>query len=318
MLAQGVAVEQLTQFVSTLNDAITERAIELMVANQPLQGISFVWLAFGSEGRMEQTFATDQDNGILFTPPAGMSLKKARALLLPIATRINEALHELGFPLCRGNIMASNPQLCLTQKEWQAMFAEWIATPTPEGLMQASIYFDLRPIASSQGATLDGATALRAWLAEAAQNPEFLKALAENALATLPPATATWFGQDRFELEDGRLDLKLFGTRPIVDAARILSLATGVTASQTGARLKRVLTKQDDPAAIIESFQFIQGLRLKHQLSLASEGVNLAADIDAANRIDPESLNTLDKRILKESFRQARRLQALLEERYGV
>ena len=317
MMAQGVAVEQLTQFVATLNDSITERALELTMKDAALYGISFVWLAFGSEGRMEQTFSTDQDNGILFTAPVGMSATEARGILLPLARHMNEALDSLGFPLCRGNIMASNPELCLTQAEWQDRFDQWIHTPTPEALLAASIYFDFRPLAHSVGATFEGASDLRAWLAGVAKRKSFLRAMAENALATLPPATATWFGQDKFELEDGKLDLKLYGTRPFVDAARLLSLAQGVTATQTSERLKTALPKQDDPAAMIEAFHFIQGLRLKHQLD-PSDPTSSEHALEQANRINPNSLNTLDRRILKESFRQARKLQSRLEMDYQI
>ena len=37
-----------------------------------------------------------------------------------------------------------------------------------------------------------------------------------------------------------------------------------------------------------------------------------------SNRIDPDSLNHLDRRILRESLRQARRLQASLSLRYQL
>ena len=37
-----------------------------------------------------------------------------------------------------------------------------------------------------------------------------------------------------------------------------------------------------------------------------------------SNRIDPDTLNHLDRRILRESFRQAKRLQASLAIRYQL
>jgi CBS domain-containing protein len=59
--------------------------------------------------------------------------------------------------------------------------------------------------------------------------------------------------------------------------------------------------------AWIDAFLFIQLLRLRiqHQQSEAGSGLS--------NRVDPDSLNDLDRRILKEAFRQARKLQATLE-----
>ena len=58
-------------------------------------------------------------------------------------------------------------------------------------------------------------------------------------------------------------------------------------------------------------FFFIQTLRLRSQLS-AGEGSG------ARNRINPDLLNEVDRRILKESFRQARKLQSRLKLDYQL
>jgi CBS domain-containing protein len=56
-------------------------------------------------------------------------------------------------------------------------------------------------------------------------------------------------------------------------------------------------------AAVIDAFQFLQGLRLRVQ----QEGG--AAGLASANQIDTRTLSALDRRILREAFLQARRLQ---------
>src|SRR4029450_6012714 len=58
LLAQGVAAEPLTRTIASLNDALSRRAIELALARHDLAGVDWCWLALGSEGRSEQTFAT--------------------------------------------------------------------------------------------------------------------------------------------------------------------------------------------------------------------------------------------------------------------
>ena len=66
LLGQGVGARQLTALISHLNDLLTERLVGLLA---PAHGIDMAlgcWLAFGSEGRSEQTVATAQDNGIVF------------------------------------------------------------------------------------------------------------------------------------------------------------------------------------------------------------------------------------------------------------
>ena len=71
MLADGSGAESLTQLISTLNDHLTVRVIELACVEFSLPEVDWCWLAFGSEGRFEQTFSTDQDNGIIFTSAGG-------------------------------------------------------------------------------------------------------------------------------------------------------------------------------------------------------------------------------------------------------
>jgi len=63
--------------------------------------------------------------------------------------------------------------------------------------------------------------------------------------------------------------------------------------------------------AWINAFLFIQMLRLRHHYeAIAQQEAGIAEELD--NRIDPAQLNELDRRILKEAFRQARKVQAKL------
>jgi CBS domain-containing protein len=51
-----------------------------------------------------------------------------------------------GVPLCKGEIMASNPMWCLSLEEWKRAFSSWISNGTPESLLHASIFFDFRSL----------------------------------------------------------------------------------------------------------------------------------------------------------------------------
>jgi CBS domain-containing protein len=310
MLAQGVAAEQLTQIISTLNDLLTQRIIELELRDSPVGNLEFCWLALGSEGRIEQTLNTDQDNGLIFTVPPGSSAAEVRALMLPFAKRVNDALAECGFPLCNGEVMASNPKWCLSLDEWKSTFDNWIYHGAPMDLLHSTIFFDFRPLFGAEPL----AEALRAWLsAEASQNSRFLHQLAANALKNRPP-----LGMVRdFVIGEGHtLDLKLNGITPFVDAARIYSLAHGITATNTLQRLREIAEplhiKPHDAEAYCDAFLFIQLLRLRLHHKQTERGMKLT------NKVDPDTLNNLDQRILKEAFRQARKLQTKLGLDYQV
>jgi CBS domain-containing protein len=314
MLAQGVEVEQLTQLITTLNDALTRRVIELVVAQHDETPPPFTWLAFGSEGRGEQTLKTDQDNGILFTLREGQSADSVRQQLLPLAVTINNALAECGFPLCPGNIMAGNPECCLSAGEWQARFAQWIERGTPEDLLKATIFFDLRPLYGDAQPALQLRQTL---LQQTRRTSRFCRLLAANAMQFRPPLGLFGdFKLSRDESTPHSLDLKSQGVTPFVDAARVFALAAGVGGSNSSERLLAVAEagqlNADDVAAWNEAFHFIQLLRMQHHRRQAQQGKPLS------NRLDPDQLNDLERRILKEAFRQARKLQSKLQLEYQL
>ncbi len=315
LLAQGLTAEQLTLIISTLNDALTLRIIELERTVHRLDNIEWCWLAFGSEGRYEQTISTDQDNGIIFADTLEQTPDEARARLLPFAEAVNRTLDACGFPLCKGGIMAGNPRCCLSLAEWRRRFETWINNPAEEQLLSAVIFFDFRPLHEQH----DLADALRASLLELAHaRPAYLRALAVYALESAPPLGLI----SDFETEDapgapGTIDLKKSGARLFVDAARVLSLAASTPHTNTAHRLRqagsRINMSEKEISSAVEAFFFIQTLRLRQQL-LAGRQDKPASP----NRIDPGKLNEVDRRILKESFRQARKLQSRLALEYQL
>ncbi len=117
LLAQGVSAEALTRTIAALNDALTREVLNRVLQEQHLEGLKWCWLALGSEGRGEQTLATDQDNALIFAAPAEASDVLRARQGLSVRSRATSTRHwmQLGFPLCKGNIMASNPQWCLTE-----------------------------------------------------------------------------------------------------------------------------------------------------------------------------------------------------------
>jgi CBS domain-containing protein len=269
------------------------------------------WLSFGSEGRFEQTLSTDQDNGICFAA-SGDEAETLRPAFLAFARKVNERLADCGFPLCKGNIMASNPDLCLSLEEWQAKFRNLIVAGNPQALLDATIFFDFRPLYGDESMTEVLRDRLLAYAKDA---PLFLRQMASNAVKVAAPlGLIRDFVFDKSEEFPHTLDLKASGSRLFVDAARILSLAHGVAETGTPERL-RALTEmgkmgRDDTDAIVDGFYFLQKLRLRLQQTDTPAG--------RANRLDPEALNELDRLILKEAFKQAKKLQQRLQLEYRL
>jgi CBS domain-containing protein len=285
LLAHGLAAEPLTALISALNDSLTQRVMELATARHRLPS-AWCWLALGSEGRMEQTLVTDQDNALIFA--ADGDPQAAREALLAFADEVNQNLDACGFPLCKGDIMARNPRWCLTAGEWRAVFDGWIGNTDGQALLDASIFFDFRPIAGDArlaGELRDGV------LSQTRANRLFCRALAETALRARPPLGLI------ADFSVGEIDLKLLGARPLVDAARVLALGAGSPETGTAARLRGA---GEDTA--VEAFHYIQSLRLKRE----------------GNQVRVGELNDLERRVLKGAFRQAALLQDRLRQDFAL
>ena len=303
VLEQAVAAEPMTRLISTLNDALTKRIIEQMSADTALGALRWCWISLGSEGRQEQTLSSDQDNGIIFANdgPGGV----LRDRLLPLARRINAALDACGFPLCTGQIMASNPEWCLSLHEWRDKFSNWVLEGDPQALLNASIFFDLRPLHGSMRLAFE----LTSWLAlDASTNSRFLFQMAANAQRRHVPLSML----HRFVVEKngehaGTIDLKVNAATLFVDAARIYGLACGIHASNTADRLRLAAASHrlhpDDVERWINAFYFIQMLRLKNQQRSYVGGTAMH------NHIDPNRLDKADRQALFDALLQARSLQ---------
>jgi CBS domain-containing protein len=305
LLGHDVGARQVSELISRLNDRVTDRMLRIAAGEQNLDLRRACWLAFGSQGRGEQTIVTDQDNGLVFESnnPA-----EERQHWLELGRRVNEGLSACGYAACTGEVMAGNPGCCMTVAEWCGRFTDWIDHGKPDDLLNASIYFDLRPVA--------GRWELAQPLKElvwrrTGQVPRFLKQMADNSLRNQVPLN--WLGGTETRKVAGRsmFDLKHHGTTVFVDAARLYALAYGVEHTGTRRRLEAIARPLKVPAhesqAWVRGFDYLQLLRLQTQT---------ARDRDASgdpNMIDVASLNDIDRRMLNETLRVARRLQQRMQ-----
>jgi CBS domain-containing protein len=312
MLDEGISPEAITALVTGVNDLVTTRLIELTGLDAALRDAGACWIVLGSAGRAEQTLATDQDNAIVFADAADPEAR--RRALLPLAERVNRALDRSGYPLCRGEVMAGNPRWCMARAEWLDRFAAWIDRPEPEALLNAAIFFDFRAVHGERSIV----ARLRDWLAGyAPDRGRFLFPMVGNALGNQPPlGLIRDFAVARGGEHPGTIDLKVNGVQLFVEAARIYSLADGVTATNTLERLAGVAAVRGIPAAELDAwagaFRVIQRLRL---------GLNAAQHARREplhNHLNPAVLNDDERRSLKHALRQARNLRARLARDFSV
>jgi CBS domain-containing protein len=309
-VASGLDGYAATRLISVFNDRLNIRIIELTALRHRLPTVGWCWLALGSEGRHEQTFLTDQDNGLIFEAASDQEAGALRELFLPFAQEVNQRLADCGFTLCSGQIMAGNPAWCLSYDEWRSQFIDWVRRPEPTALLNGSIFFDLQPLC---GKTELGEDLRSVLLGLTESTPSFQHLMAANALQAEPPLNF----RGELAARDGEaIDLKKFGSRIFVDAARIFALSTATRSVNTSDRLRdaggRVGLTPAEMAAVDSAFSHILRLRLAQQIAALNAGE--AMDYG----LKPNSLHDVDRAILREALRQARRLQQRLKLNYEL
>ena len=296
LVGSGVAALHISQIVSSLNDALIKRLVALAVARLGPAPTPFAWIVFGSEGRMEQTLLTDQDNALIYAAKS----ETTRVYFAALAKAVVDGLIQAGFPPCAGGFMATN--WCKPLAAWQELFSQWTRLPKPEALLDAAIFFDFRGVAGDLSLeSLDE-------IITAAQSQKlFLSHLARGALDFFPPLG--FF--NRLRSENGKLDLKKDSIAPIVGLARAAALAAGSRERSTLERLavaksSGAMLSAEDAATLEEIFPFLFELRLRHQVA------QLAAGGAIDHSVKLTDLSRLTRRQLKDAFVTIKRIQDAL------
>ena len=303
----------LTELVTEINDRVTRRVIDISLAEltEPPPA-SFAWLAMGSEGRREQTLSTDQDNGLVFAHAADAGPEPVREWFLTLARRVNGHLATCGFPLCKGNTMASNPELCRSLSEWHELFRELVRRADPRDLIRASIYFDFRCLYG------DRSLVERMWrdlLEHIARNRSFLRFMAgEGAVYGGSPVNSlSWRLRSLVGLAPPPVDVKRQGLNPLVRMLRVIALDLGSSETNTLDRLQLAREHGRLPVDVAESaadaYEFVMLKRLRWQ--------SHRKDSAEPNRIDPREMNRLERTFLVEALKTIDRVEQQVRGDYG-
>ena len=298
LIREGAKASNITRIITEVNDRLLKKILEITELGLGSPPMGYCWIVYGSEGRKEQTFRTDQDNAIIYED-AEDGRDEADKYFSEFAGRMKNSLMRCGFPPCKADYMASNPKWRQPLKVWKRYFSDWINTPTPEAILQSLIFFDFRPV---HGDTLL-AERLRAFLGHEIRDKEaFFGHMADVVVKNRPPLD--FFGKFIAEKKGplkGKLDLKINGLAPVIDAARLSALEMNVFNTSTLERLMEVRqmkgTASGSADDLGQAFEFLMSLRLRHQFQQLQEGV------DPDNFIDPLSLGVMDKTFLKEAFK---------------
>jgi len=315
LLHEGARASSIVRVISAVNDRLEHRILDLALQTLGPPPLPFCWIVYGSAGRKEQTFTTDQDNAVI-TGDAGSErgALAAAEYFGRFAEFVVDAFLRCGFARCRGKFMATNPQWRNSLADWKRLFGAWILAPDDAALHKASNLFDFRGLHGD----LRLAVELRTHLQQAlAGQTLFLKAMADLTVSYRPPLGI--FGSllvERGGEHADHVDLKKHCLTPLTNIVRLFSLESAIAETSTLERL--AVLKAVHPVAktvgddLAHAFEFVSLIRIRHQHE------QIALDLEPDNFIDPQWLSSLERGNLKEICRLISRVLDGIVRRYDA
>lgn len=311
LVGQDASADDIGRIVTAVGDAVERRILALAQESLGPAPGAWCWLTLGSRARLEQALAADQDHALILDDDV---TDEGLAWFADLAALASDGLAQAGYPRCRGDIMATNPAYRMRLSQWRTAFGRWIQQPTPEAVLNAGVFFDLRPVAGEAGLA---ASLQEHLLAHAPGAPVFLAHLATSATRNTPPlGFFRGFVFERAGEHKDRLDIKRGGIGSVVELARVHALELGSPALNTQARLADAeaagMIGAERGADLRDAFEFVSYVRLRHQ------AVQVRAGQAPDNMVRPDDLSSFDKRHLREAFAIIREAQSALGRRHSV
>ena len=315
LMDDAVPTPDIQSFLSRINDDIYRKVVQLCVREMDESGmgpppVAFDVIVMGSGGRAESLLRPDQDNGFVLEDYPIEGHNRIDAWFIELAVRVTDALAEVGFEYCHGNVMAINPVWRKTISQWCAQTRAWLARSQGLSLRYCDIFFDFSCV-FGRG---ELARRLRESITALAPHPFFLRELykvdEEHGVALglfdrLRPDPLP--GPNK-----GRLNLKLTGTLPLVGAVRIMALRERIVETGTLQRITALHTRglldDDEQDYLSGAYRHISTLLLRQQLEDFSAGRR------PGNHVPPEALSEREKDMLVDAFKAIRAFRARLRQ----
>jgi CBS domain-containing protein len=191
-------------------------------------------------------------------------------------------------------------------EDWRRSIDAWLARPSDNKVLIAiSIVLDGRIVYGDRG--LD----VRRHLFETGDREMLEQWMLRLALAAKPP---TGFMRnivvDGSGRRRGTFDIKHGGLLPIVDLARYAALKGDIALNATLPRLRAAaeegIFKQTTARILEEAYELFSALRFEHQV------MQLERASEPDDHLDPEELDPLTRRYLRDAFREVAAVQRSL------
>lgn len=314
LLADEVPSLEIQSLLSDINNDLHRRVLRLCLDAMRAEGwgeppVPFAALVMGSGGRGESLLAPDQDNGFVLGDYPDERHGEIDPWFVEFAERLTANLDRLGFPYCRGGVMATNPVWRKTLPQWREQVAIWMRVRAPAMLLCCNILFDFRCVFGERSL----ADELRAGITTAAARDRVFQR-EMFAVQADHHAGIGLFGRLVTERADprhrGELNLKLQGTLPLAEGVRLMALVSGVPEAGTAARIEALTAKSvlsaDDADHLKSALALLTDLQLRRQLG------DRRAGRPVSHHVDPATLTERELTLLKGALKAINEFRARL------
>jgi signal-transduction protein with cAMP-binding, CBS, and nucleotidyltransferase domain len=305
LFQDNVPAPEIQALLTDINRDIHRRILEAQLTAMAGEGwgpppVPFAAIIMGSGGRGENYLYPDQDNGFILDDYPDAEHGRIDPFFIELAERMTRDLDAVGFPFCRGYVMATNPMWRKTRAQWRDQLLVWGRRRSDFTIQLSDIFFDF---VGAYG-RMDFVRELRRHATAMVQaNPAYLKGM--ERIATDYGVALGWFGRfvtDKEKPEHkGEINLKHTGTLPLVACIRVLALQKGVEETSTLGRIQALHAAGvlDDDASdyLIGAFRHLTSLLLRQQLA------DFQAGEEVGNHVHPDDLSEREKDILVDSFK---------------
>jgi signal-transduction protein with cAMP-binding, CBS, and nucleotidyltransferase domain len=313
LLDDALPGPEIQTFLSRINNDLYHKVLRLSLQEMARSGrgeppVAFDVVVMGSGGREESFLTPDQDNGFVIEDYPCEDHDRIDGWFIELAERVTDALAEVGFEYCHGNVMATNPVWRKTLSQWCDQTRIWLGKSQGLSLRYCDIFFDFSCVYGSGHLS----RRLRSHITALAPHPFFLRELfkvdEEHGVAL------GFFDRLRTDPlpgpNHGKVNLKLTGTLPLVGAVRIMALRdrienTGTLDRIAGLHASGVLDN-DEQDYLSGAYRHISALLLRQQLE------DYRAGLPPGNHVPLEALSKREKDMLVAGFKAIRAFRARL------
>ena len=291
---KGIKTHYIAKLVNELHRKMIQKLVMFLLPENLKDSVNV--LVMGSEGRAEQVLRTDQDNALIYSNDLNETEERE---LAEFSVRFTDAMIEIGFPRCPGDVMLSNPIWRQSESGFKSQLSDWFNQPNLENFMSIAIFYDAESVSGDEKMMLSVKARLAAKIRE---NPVFLRHFALPAIQFATPVS--FFGNLLTEQDKGvkKIDLKKGGIFPIVHGVRCYALEQGMTETNTHWRIKALMDKgvfeESFGIELGETLNYLNTLRLESMLQQKES--KLVENPD--NYIKVHDLSHLQQDLLKQSF----------------